>query len=454
MSSPTPVTDRLQRLAEHAPSRPGDPDALWSQGRRRQRAQWAGTAAALVVLAVLGAVAVPSALQRTQTHVADSAGSELHLPDVIRQPGEWEPAFRGAPGPLVAVGLGTRGGWWSSRTALWGVSASTGESRFLDLPDVALGSPPAALSADGRRLAYWFTDEDVEVHPGTLEPGGTARLPAAGVAVVDLDSGDIERWDGETSHGLLTEGLAWAGDVLWWSAGLLPIGEDGIRRRTHTWDVRTDQRRVVEKGTAARDLFLSTVGPAPGGFVVDEYRLLDVVQGDHVARTVRLDTEIGGMYGGPALSPDGARVASVLTFEPDPDTKDGDRTPVVVSSADGRTTAFGQVGDVRSTAVLGWRSADEIVIEAPRDDDRMYGASPIDGASVVDVDTGEVTPLVEYRDLQEVGSFSADAWAAEVIEAPDAPWAPDPRFVGLVLLVVGAFVVSLAISLRRRRGHA
>lgn len=446
---PADVVDRLEQLAAHAPATGLDPDALWTHGRRRQRVRAGAVAAGLVVVGLLGTATTPVLVERAQRVGPADPADRMVLPDVIRLPGEWEPAFRGAPGPLVAVGLGTRGGWWSSRTALWGVSASTGESRFLDLPDVASGSPPAALSADGRRLAYWFTDEDVEAHPGTREPGGTAPLPAAGVAVVDLDSGDIERWDGETSHGLFTEGLAWAGDVLWWSAGLLPIGEDGIRRRTHTWDVRTDQRRVVEKGTAARDLFLSTVGPAPGGFVVNGYRLLDVVQGDHVARTVRLDTEIGGSwYGGPALSPDGARVAAVLPFVRDRDGVGGEEAPVAVSRADGRRTDFTRVGDVSASAVLGWRSENEVVIETRRDDVGVYAAS------VVRVDTGEVVPLVEFRDLQEVRSFAADAWAADVIEAPDAPWAPDPRFVGLVLLVVGAFVVTLANRLRRRRDRA
>jgi F-type H+-transporting ATPase subunit delta len=57
------------------------------------------------------------------------------LPDVVRQPGGWEPAFPAAPGRLSAVGIGTRSGLWSDRSAVWGVSATTGESRFLDLPD-------------------------------------------------------------------------------------------------------------------------------------------------------------------------------------------------------------------------------------------------------------------------------------------------------------------------------
>ena len=268
--------------------------------------------------------------------------------------------------------------------------------------------------------------------------------------MVDLDSGDIERWEAEAPHGVTSEGLAWADDVLWWSARTLPVGEDDIRswRRTHTWDVGTDQRRVVEKGTAARDLFLSAVGPATGGFVVDDYLRLHVVQGDRVARTLKLDTEIGGRYGGPALSPDGARVAAVLPYVRDRDGVGGEEAPVAVSRADGRMTDFTRVGDVSSAAVLGWRSEDEVVIET------RTGTvnEPVHTVSVVDVRTADVTTLLEFDG--NIPSFAADAWSAEVIEAPDAPRAPDPRVVGALVLMVGAFVVTLANRLRRRRAGA
>lgn len=447
MSSPTPVTDRLQRLAEHAPPRLGDPDQLWSRGRRRQRARWAGTAACLVLLAVLGGGAVPAFVDRTQDLVADTPQGALHLPDVVRQPGEWEPAFDGAPGPLVAAGVAARGGWWGSRPALWGVSATTGESRFLDLPEVAFRL--VALSADGRRLAYWFTDEDIEALPGNREPGASIPPPTAGVAVVDLATGDIERWDLEAPHGLLDDGLAWAGDVLWWRAGPFePAGEDGTRARVRnrTWDVRTDERRVLEKGTPGWDLAPNGVGLTPDGFLVNGGTILQVVRGERVARTMRLDTFISSQDGSvPALSPDGARLAAI-PFS-DPDVSDSKPPPLVVSGMDGRTSDFTQVGDVTSDAVFGWRSADEVVIQTYRgeDLDRVYGAS------VVDVDTAEVTPLVDFRG--NVSSFAADAWSAEVIQAPDAPWAPDPRLLGLAVLIVGTFLVSLANSVRRRRGH-
>ena len=52
-----------------------------------------------------------------------------------------------------------------------------------------------------------------------------------------------------------------------------------------------------------------------------------------------------------------------------------------------------------------------------------------------------------------VGKY-AEAWAAEVVPAPDAPFAPDPRLVGLGLLVASFVVWRLVVRVRRRRGDA
>lgn len=454
MSTPPPtlVTDRLHRLADQAPSGVSDPDVLWTQGRRRQRARWAGTAACLVVLAVLGAGAVPPALQRTQGLVAVSPDAGLRLPDVIRQPGEWEPAFPSAPGRLVAVGFGTRGGWWSSRNAWWGVSAATGESRFLELSDAVTSiEATPALSADGRRLAYWITGETLGE---PLMVHGLA--PAVGVAVVDLVTGDVERWRTGTRRGMATYGLAWAGDVLWWAGG--DYSEDstptqwGSNSATYTWDVGTgEQLENGPFGAVTHDL-AGRGGSAPDGLLLPRGRrnVLSHVTGDGTARPrpVRPDVSLASSgAGGPTLSPDGTRLAGTHDLDTGATRSSDDSNPLVVGEISTTTTEMERVGDVATTAVLGWRSPDEVVIE-------RYAGAGIDfvyGASVVDVDTAEVTPLIDFRG--NVPSFAADAWSADVIEAPDAPWAPDPRLLGVAVLVVGTFLVSLFNSVRRRRGH-
>lgn len=69
-------------------------------------------------------------------------------------------------------------------------------------------------------------------------------------------------------------------------------------------------------------------------------------------------------------------------------------------------------------------------------------------AWVLDVRTGERTALMAFSG--NTPQLAADALAAEVAPAPDAPFAPDPRLVGPGLLVA-ALVLRRAYLLA---GHA
>ena len=198
------------------------------------------------------------------------------LPDVLRRPGSWEPAFPATPGRLSAVGVGERAGLLSSTSSLWGVSAATGETRWLDLPDLVPASHvPPELSADGRRVAYWVTGPTSGEPLGNSGPtrrGETEEVtPVVGVAVLDLATGEVTRWEIASEHGLSVNGLAWAGDVLWWMGGpVTPSGEGGASAElaTYTWDVTTDERVEVERrGRRRRARPCRRSGDAPGGFV-------------------------------------------------------------------------------------------------------------------------------------------------------------------------------------------
>lgn len=442
--APTEVGDRLERLAERAPLGLDDPELLWSRGRRRQRRGWAGTAAALVAVAILGAVTVPPAIQRAQVTAAVSPDADLLLPDLVRQPGEWEGAFPSAPGRLVAVGYGTRGGWWSSRGAWWGVSATTGESRFLDLPDAVVDiSAGATLSADGRRLAYWFTG-DTTAEPVTLEN----EVPVVGVAVLDLVTGEELRWEVDAPLGMATDGLIWAGDVLWWSGGAYDNGSTpearSARVAAHTWDLSTGERQDLDGGDPLVRAWLAAATPATDGFLVSGRKGLRLVQDGEVVRKIRPDVTLYQQSSSaPALSPDGTRLAGI--HDVDPEVSTGEPDPLLVGKLGGTTTQMEPVDDVETTTVHGWRSDDEVVIETYTggDTNRVYGAS------VVDIDTGGVTPLLDFRG--NVPDVAADAWSAEVIEAPDAPWAPDPRVVAFVVLLLGWAALKVTQLVRRRR---
>lgn len=451
---PTDVVDRLERLAAQAPARDVDPDALWTQGRRRQRVRTGMVGAALVVVALLGTATTPLLVQRGQQVEPAGSDDRMVLPDVLRQPGEWEPAFETVPRRLSAVGVGAKAGLWSSRNAWWGVSAATGESGFLDLPAAAVdGGGEPALSADGRRLAYWVSGE-VDGVPIVAGQVGEDLEPVVGIAVLDLETGERQVWEVASEHGLSVRGAAWAGDVLWWSAG--PVRQDDESgaiigtSELHTWDLRTGRRADANRDQPSLD----QSGDAPGGFVEqrDARRLTRVVGGADPT-TLRIKVPDGTPDAAgitePTISTDGARVASLLM--PNASVFDGAPMAVLVGVVTGRDVELRPLDGVEGEAIAGWRSPTEVVLLGL--DDVEEGHPPrAQRASTVDVGTGERTPLLEYRGNTPL--VAADAWTAEVVHAPDAPFAPDPRLVGLGLLVAALVLWQVGTRVRSRRGHS
>lgn len=442
------VKEPLERLSQEAPRRLGAPAEIWRRGRRRQVRHWLAGAGALVVLAGLGGVAAGPLLAPDGVDVASTAATELRLPDVFRQPGEWEPAFDGPPGPLVAVGSGVRGGLLNPRNAWWGVSGTTGESRFLDLPAAVVGSEAEpALSEDGRLLAYWYTGAttDEPIVQGDLDP-------AVGVAVLDLVTGDVQRWDAESPHGLMTSGLIWAGDVLWWVGGDYSTGgtdeeRDGMssaRLVVRTWDPTSDERRTRE----GVGVSMYASGSAPGGALVPgRDRSLRLLVGDEVAGRISPDQDLLFQNGtAPALSPSGL-LAGVR--HGDPSVYDDAPHPVLAGEVDAGTGAVrpSPVGDVLAWSVLGWRGPTEVVVDATATSDGTRRVL----AQVVDVGSGDVGGTVAAFHGNVPDSFASRVWSADVVEAPDPPFAPDHRLVGLALAGAALLLVRAGLAVRRRR---
>lgn len=453
MTAPTgDVVDRLERLAAQAPTGGVDPAQLWTRGRRRRRVRTGVVGAALVVVALVGATAAPLLVQRAQQVEPAGVDDRMVLPDVVRQPGAWEPAFETIPTQLTAVGTGARGGLWSSRNAWWGVSGATGESRFLDLPGAAVdvGGEPA-LSADGRRLAYWVTGE-VGGRPISLGGHGSEVPPVVGVAVLDLATGEREVWEVASEHGLHVNGLAWAGDVLWWSAG--PVREDASgaivgTRGLHAWDLSTGARSDPGGGRP----WLAQVGDAPGGFVEQGLdRRVTRVVGGGAPTTLRIELPAGTPEAAgiiePAMSTDGARIASLLV--PIVGHADGAPRSVLVGDASTQTVALAPVGDAAAQVILGWRSPTDLVVGG-FDDEEEGRPQRVTRVWSLDVTTGARAALLDFSG--NTPRMAADAWTVEVVPAPQAPFAPDPRVVGLGALVVLVFGVSLWRDVRRRRGR-
>lgn len=448
---PADVVDRLERLAAHAPGGSLDPDAVWTHGRRRHRVRLGAALAAVAAVGLLGATTTPLLVERAQRVQPADVGEREVLPDVIRQPGGWEPAFPSTPGRLSAVGVGTRSGLWSDRNAFWGVSAATGESRFLDLPGaIELGQP--ALSHDGSRVAYWIaTTADVDA----LGRAGESAMLADGVAVLDLETGKRDAWTVESDHGLWVGGLAWAGDVLWWSAGPAQAQEDGAlaaRTRTRTWDLDTGERDDTPSPVQRR-VSANGVGHAPGGFVEQpSSRRLTLVSGDEPT-TLRLilpaDAPSAAGTTDATVSTDGSSLATLLM--PDASIYDDSPKALLVGDLEDRDVALRHLDDVSAQSVLGWRSATELVVASVDDVDEGR-PQRANRARVVDLTTGEQEALLEFSG--NTPRVAADAWTAEVVPAPDAPFAPDPRLVGLGLLVAAFAAWRVAVRVRSRRGLA
>jgi hypothetical protein len=453
---PAEVVDRLDRLAAHAPVGAVDPDVVWARGRRRQRWRAGAALAAVVVVGLLGTTTTSSLLAGTQRVEPAVSEDRLVLPDVIRQPGAWEPAFPAPPGRLSAVGVGTRGDlWtWSGRNSAWGVSASTGESRFLDLPDALPGAQPA-LSADGTRVAYWLdTSADVDA----LGAAGESAMLSDGVAVLDVESGARRTWTLESPHGLWVGGLAWAGDVVWWSAGAARESAGALTATgmVHTWDLRSGRRTTAGRTALGQPVSANGVVPGTGGFIESVAALRATrVTGVEPPTELRLelpdDSTPGETRGVRNLAPssDGTRVAGLLA--PSYYTEDAAPLDLVVGGMDGRSAELSVVDGVEAGAVLGWRSPTEVVL-ADLDDVEPGRPARSLRAWTVDVTTGERSDLLELSG--NTPQVAAGAWAAEVVPAPDAPVAPDPRLVGAGGMVALAFSVSLWRDLRRRRGHS
>lgn len=464
MSAPTTdVVDRLEGLAAHAPAGTVDPDAVWARGRRRQARGWVVAVVCAVVLAGMGAAAATPLARWIDPPIAAPTQKTV-LPDVLRSPSGSAAAFPAAPGRLSAVGVGQRSHLVSSSASLWGVSAATGESRWLELPDsVPSAGADAQLSADGRRLAYWITGE---ISGDPVSMGQTEdNTPVVGVAVMDLETGEVSRWEVESAHGLSVQGLVWADDVLWWQGGPVVPMEDGgattAELRTRTWDVETDERTEVGDKDARAGAYLSDPGNAPGGFVTlpRSFRLERFTR-DGEPTSLRMDLPPGvsssaGLVD-PEMAPDGTRVAALLVSDAtELDDSVGKR--LLVGTAANGTVTLRRVEPIQAHAVLGWRSPGEVVLVHPTtggdtDGDGVPETRELWLADLSDPDRPGFAPWIVVQ-ATTMPEFAADAWTWTVVEAPDPPFAPDRRWFGSVAAALALVLVAGWRAIRSRRGH-
>lgn len=187
----SPLTDQLRRIAEQAPDLDVAPDT-WSRARaarRRDRGLVAGAAVAAV--AVVAVVAAGLLLVPDTSRPLPTAAAAAALPDRVRalspvalpdlRGGAAAAAYPAAQQTVVLLGGPDGAGY-----------------RAISLPD---RTGPVALSPDGTRLAYAWTD------PLSQTPAGE---DGTGLGVVDLTTGD-QREVPVTSrgHGVVLGHLGW-----------------------------------------------------------------------------------------------------------------------------------------------------------------------------------------------------------------------------------------------------
>jgi hypothetical protein len=409
----TTLHDRLADLADEAPIGVPAPD-LWTRGQRVHRRRCAGTVVIVAVtVLVLGILGVTSWQRDRQEPLPTVPTEGMRLPDHLYVPSRWLPGTDddGPLGRLSAIVLGVRG--------VTGVSASTGEYRHLDLPGwiglsdtVGAFSAVNALSADGTRVAYWY-DLDVD----------------QGVAVYDATTGEIERHDLPSEHGIEPDGLVFAGDQLWFNYQRYTDAEQDLTGRgPQVWDLGSGA--VLPPRWPDLGLFQTTVADgrlvrADGGL-----ELWTADRRQPVRRTV--DRSLTGPV---VVGPDAGTVAAIQDPDGPSVFTDQPGDLLVLRPATPRHLTGTAVPGVRAYAVLGWRDDQHLVV---------YG----DGAVYrsVGIDSGEAVSLVD-ADLPNGNYLVAqDAWSAPSFDAPAPPDPLDPRLTwggGVGVVVAGAFLLVL-----------
>jgi hypothetical protein len=446
----TDLGTRLQELAGDTVMTPGRPEELWQRGRSWQRRRLSGVALIVAVTVLLLGSLSGLAWQRAElpTGPASNNGGPM-LPDRIFEPSPWLPgtAEAGPLGQVVALMETDRGGWTGTTRGVLGISAATGEYRFLDLPGAALETvEPPALSPDGTRVAYWLTGKT----SGT--PNTRGGGPVVGVGVYDTRTEEVSKELLPTEHGLWAEDLMWAdNETLVFGHGQRWGGDDASERDQSSgtseplriWRPGAGTSRVLDMPRGLTGWHSDVLGTSAGGSVLlrgrgEKNRWVVDVDRPEAAVHLLLQTSTADQL---LLDPTGTRLAGLYSGP------NGSNPNRVVT---GRLpTATGKVRDVtltfvpssgRTVRVIGWTDSAHVSVVRRLVGERFSTASAL---LDVHVRTGAATQRVRLPD-EAWGSnlhFATDLLGAPTAEATEPQRPLDPRVVagwggGTVLLAL------------------
>jgi len=426
----------------HGVSTPPSGD-LWTRGERWRSRRRRGT----VVMAGTGAVLVAALSLVTVERAAPPApavspGSTPTLPDRVYAVSPWLPAE--VPGePVVAARLTERSTWTGEVPA---IAVLTGSGRYLhlDAPDLS-GQDSATVSPDGRRVAYWASGDP----RGTPRTNGGQVVPATGVAVVDVVTGDVERHDFETEHGLDPSALVWAdsdtllgGHAQWVAGDDGPAFDQGMAAFDPSWRWEVDgPGGPSDLGTREIDSFTE----ASGNQVLVGRRLQDLATGDVRRLPLRGGTGSSGFDGSNAYLREDGLLAQLggrrwVDAVPNVVTLSDLRAPEVVQDVVPGTTDTWQV--------LGWRDGNLLTTRYQDSPEGQYERSAVVAVNVTD---GASEVLLEGGDELLGWNWASDLLAtAPVVDGVAPPTPMDPReVVGLGVMVLVGTVIGLVVWRRR-----
>ncbi|GAA1155527.1 hypothetical protein [Nocardioides aquiterrae] len=440
----TTLHDRLADLADDAP--PGGPaPGLWERGRRYHRQRRAGTLviAAAVVLGLIALGSLDWWRARPEPMPANGAPA---LPQRIWMPSPWLPGTdeTGPLGQLAALQPAARRSWTAVHDGVAGVSATTGEYAFLDLPDLVLtGLPGIALAPDGGHVAYWYSGE-------TAKSPNSATGPVVGLAVYDTSTGAVVRHPVETDHGVDPVSLSWADPArvvyayYQWAGGDADSDMERSSGRDpsglRVWAPSSGRDDPVRSPGGADDVEAST---AHGQVLVGSggSAIVDVDRPDHA---VRFTVPNHGFGNTTAIDDHGTWIAW----------PHGSSNPGPIAYGrivEGERVDYQEVpGTRRAFSVRAWLDRHHVAAVQ-----RVGGGIGPSALFSIDVRTGTSTEILRYP-LDTYGTttlLATDLIGAPTAERPAPPTPLDPRKVagGAVAVVLGGLG---ALVLWRRRVRA
>lgn len=414
---------------------------LWTRGERWRRRRRRGT----VLLAGTGAVLVAALSLVTVERAAPpepavSPGSTPTLPDRVYAVSPWLPVE--VPGEQVVAARLTERSTWTGEVPAIAVLTGSGRYLYLDAPNVD-ENETMVVSPDGRRVAYWASGEPL----GTPNTSGGQSVPVTAVSVVDVVTGDLERHDFETEHGLGPQGLVWAGsDTLLGRFNQDVAGDDepdragfSIGTPSWRWDVDGTSEPVRLRGVNVGSFTEATAGE-----VLNARTLLDLATGEVRRLPVRGGTGSWGFSGSNAFLREDGLLAQLGGR------RSADAVPNVVTLSDLRAPEVVQQtvpGSADTLQVLGWREDDLLTTREVESDDFAQHFEIV----ALDVTDRTAEVLLEGGEELPGWDWATDLLAtAPVVDGVAPPTPMDPReVVGLGVMVLVGTVIGLVVWRRR-----